>query len=52
MRLYSLLLVQIILLQYVAVVAAKLSRVTGPLSLKPVITGVLVAPVAAYSPAG
>lgn len=45
MRLAGLLLVQIILLQSVAAVAATLSQVTGPLSLKPVVTGALLAQV-------
>lgn len=34
-----LLLLQVILLQFVAAVAATLTQVTGPLSLKPAVTG-------------
>lgn len=46
MRLAGLLLLQIILL---AAVSAMLSQVTGPLSLKPVVTGALLAKVWAKS---
>lgn len=45
MGLAGLLLLQIILLESVAAVAATLSQVTGPLSLKPVVTRALLAQV-------
>ena len=51
MRLAGLLLLQIILLESVAAVAATLSQVTGPLSPRPVVTGaLLLAPAVGHSP--
>lgn len=43
MRLAGLLLLQIILLESAKAVSAMLSQVTGPLSLRPVATGALLA---------
>lgn len=50
MRLAGLLLLQISLLESVAAVAAMLSQVTGPLSLKPAVTGAQLARVIGHSP--